>query len=118
MYGGGGLVSTTRDLTVFLQSLFNGKIYEKDDTLPVMLLKKEYQRTTKRLPTARLGFGSVVGKESGLELYVHSGFWGTLFIHIPSYNCSIAINDTNNTDSEATQRVVDYVKWLNENKTN
>lgn len=117
LYGGGGLVSTTRDLSVFLQSLFNGKIYEKEDTLPVMLLKKEYELTGKNLPTARLGFGSIVVKETGLELYLHSGFWGTLFIHIPEYNCSIAINDTNNTDSDATQRVIDYVRWLYKNRT-
>lgn len=117
LYGGGGLVSTTRDLSVFLQSLFNGNIYEKEDTLPVMLLKKEYERTGKNLPTARLGFGSIVVKETGLELYLHSGFWGTLFIHIPEYNCSIAINDTNNTDSDATQRVIDYVRWLYKNRT-
>jgi len=105
LYGGGGLVSNTRDLTVFLQSLFNGKIFENEDTLPIMLLKKEYNNEGKALPEQRLGFGSIVGKESGIELYLHSGFWGTIFMHIPKYNCSIAVNNTYDGDSNTLQRV-------------
>ena len=116
LYGGGGLVSTTRDLAMFLQHLFNDDIYEKEDTLPVMLLKKEYTSTDNKLPAQRLGFESVVGKKSGLEVYLHTGFWGTIFIHIPKYNCSIAMNDTTDADSEILQQVVDYVKWLGENQ--
>lgn len=118
LYGGGGLVSTTRDLSVFLQELFNGNIFKNEDTLPVMLLKKEYDAKGKDLPTARLGFGSLVSKTSNLELYMHSGFWGTLFIHIPDFNCSIAINNTTDTDGKVLQRVIDYVKWLKKEKGN
>ena len=116
LYGGGGLVSNTRNLAIFLQALFNGKIFEKEDTLSIMLLKKEYDRKGKALPDQRLGFGSIVGKESGLEVYTHSGFWGTVFIHIPSYNCSIAMNNTNDGDSNVLQRAVDYVKWVKKEK--
>lgn len=112
LYGGGGLASTTRDLAIFLQALFNGQIFEHDDTLAIMLLEKEYDSGGKSLPTARLGFGSIQGKKSDLVAYTHSGFWGTLFIHFPKYQCSIAINDTNDADSEALQRVINYVLWL------
>ncbi|MDB4292654.1 beta-lactamase family protein [Maribacter sp.] len=116
LYGGGGLAANTRDLGVFLQALFNGKIFEKDDTLSVMLLKKEYNNHGKALPDQRLGFGSIVGKESGLEVYMHTGFWGSVFIQIPAYNCSIAMNNTNDGDSNVLQRAVDYVKWLKKEK--
>ena len=116
LYGGGGLTSNTRDLGVFLQALFNGKIFEKEDTLPVMLLKKEYRTDGKSLPDQRLGFGSIVGKESGLEVYMHDGFWSTVFIHIPAFNCSIAMNNTNDADSKVLQRTIDYVRWVNKEK--
>lgn len=115
LYGGGGLVSNTKDLTVFLQALFNGGIYEQEDTLPIMLLKKEYNE--KPLPSQRLGFGSVSGKKSGLEVYLHSGFWGTFFMHIPKYNCSIAMNNTNDGDNNVLQQVIDYVIWLGEQQS-
>ncbi|MEM7483628.1 MAG: serine hydrolase domain-containing protein [Bacteroidota bacterium] len=118
LYGGGGLVSTTRDLSVFLQSLFNGRIFNNTDTLDIMLLKKEFDHKGEGLPEQRLGFGSIVGKKSGLEAYFHSGFWGTYFIHLPAYNCSIAFNDTNDSDSNVLQRTVDYVKWRATEKDN
>ncbi|RMB60986.1 class C beta-lactamase-related serine hydrolase [Dokdonia sinensis] len=116
LYGGGGLASTTRDLGIFLQALFNGKIYENEDSLGVMLLEKEYDPHGKPLPEARLGFGSIQGKQSGIVAYTHSGFWGTLFMHFPKYNCSIAINDTNDGNNEALQKVVNYVVWLGKQK--
>ena len=118
LYGGGGLVSTTGDLTIFLQALFNGRIFEKEDTLPVMLLKKEYKSLEKELPEQRLGFGAIVGKESGVELYTHSGFWGTVFMHHKDYNCSIALNYTNDGDTKVLQRVIDYIKWLHDRQNN
>ncbi len=109
LYGGGGLVSTTGDLIVFLQALFNGKIFDKTSTLDVMLLKKAYPGKEKKLPNQRLGFGAIVGKKTGLEVYLHTGFWGTVFMHIPKYNCSIALNNTNDGDSAVLQRTLDYI---------
>ena len=112
LYGGGGLVSTTEDLTVFLQGLFNGKIFDKSSVLDVMLLKKEFDAQRNQLPSQRLGFGAIIGKKSGLEVYLHTGFWGTVFMHIPKYNCSIALNNTNDGNSEVLQRTLDYVVQL------
>ena len=77
-----------------------------------MLLQKDYNAAGKQLPEQRLGFGSIQGKKNDIVAYTHSGFWGTLFIHFPKYQCSIAINDTNDADSEALQRVINYVLWL------
>lgn len=114
LYGGGGLQSTTRDLAVFLQAMFSGKIYDKQETLPVMLLKSEF--TGDPLTEYRLGFGYIKGRKSGVEAYMHSGFWGTLFMHFPAYNCSIAINHTNDESNGALQKVIDYIQWLDENQ--
>ncbi len=114
LYGGGGLQSTTRDLAVFLQAMFSGKIYDKQETLPVMLLKSEF--TGDPLTEYRLGFGYIKGRKSGVEAYMHSGFWGTLFMHFPEYDCSIAINHTNDESNGALQKVIDYIQWLDDNK--
>ena len=113
LYGGGGLSSTTQDLTLFLQALFHGEIFEKSDTLNLMLLREGYDSGGKELPDYRLGMGSITWKESGTEAFLHSGFWGTIFIHFPDYDCSIAVNDTNG-DSGVLQKVVDYMQWLDE----
>ncbi|MFT5890939.1 MAG: D-alanyl-D-alanine carboxypeptidase [Dokdonia sp.] len=110
LYGGGGLQSTTRDLVTFLQALFSNQIYEQPETLPVMLLKSEY--TGDPLAEYRLGFGYMKGKKTGIEAYMHSGFWGTFFMHFPDYTCSIAINHTTDDDNEVLQKVVDYMRWL------
>ncbi len=113
LYGGGGLSSTTRDLSVYLQALFNGGIYENDDTLPIMLLKKDFDSGNRNLPDYRLGLGYTKTKSSKVEVYMHSGFWGTLFVYIPAYKCSIAINHTNG-DSQTLKKVGTYIKWLQE----
>ncbi|MEM6892724.1 MAG: serine hydrolase domain-containing protein [Bacteroidota bacterium] len=107
LYGGGGLVSTTADLTVFLQALFNDRIFEQQDTLPIMLLLKDHAGDS--LPNQRLGFTSIVGEKSGVTVYLHTGFWGTVFIHIPVCNCSIAMNYTKDGESDAIQNTVDYI---------
>jgi len=109
LYGGGGLQSTTRDLATFLQALFSNEIYEQPETLPVMLLKSEYAGP---LAEYRLGLGYIKGRKSGVEAYMHSGFWGSLFIHFPAYNCSIAINHTADESNGALQKVIDYIQWL------
>ena len=107
LYGGGGLVSTTGDLTLFLQALFNDQIFEQEDTLDIMLLLKDYDGDL--LPNQRLGFTSIIGEKSGVTVYLHTGFWGTVFIHIPVCNCSIAMNYTKDGDSDAIQNTVDYI---------
>ncbi len=116
LYGGGGLISNTHDLTVFLQALFNGKVFEKDTTLDVMLLKMGYGDRSGVLPAQRLGFTSIIGKKSGVEVYLHSGFWGTVFMHIPAYNCSIALNNTYDGNSDVLQQTIDYVLAKGKNK--
>lgn len=89
----------------FFTVLFSNQIYEHSETLPVMLLKSEYSRDL--LAEYRLGFGYIKGKKSGIEAYMHSGFWGTLFIYFPGYDCSIAINHTVDKSNGALQKVVD-----------
>lgn len=84
MYGGGGLVATPRDVAHFYELLFAGKIFEKSDTLALML-------SAEGLPAAspyRLG---IFEKDYGdVHVYEHGGFWGTLVFHQPSTGTTIA----------------------------
>ena len=43
IFGGGGLVSTSRDLAKFMMALFNDRVYGKSNTLDLMLQKVVYK---------------------------------------------------------------------------
>lgn len=90
--------------------MFSNQIYEHSETLPVMLLKSEFSGDL--LAKYRLGFGYIKVKKSGIEAYMHSGFWGTFFIYFPEYDCSIAINHTVDENNGALPKMVDYIQWF------
>ncbi|MGY8915670.1 MAG: serine hydrolase domain-containing protein, partial [Flavobacteriales bacterium] len=93
LYGGGGISSTTKDLAVFFDALFNGQIFKNPETLTIML------EDPGRLPNGaesedyRMG----LSKEGvmGISGYMHRGFWGTVWIHMPKPNYTIVVNFTN-----------------------
>jgi len=113
LYGGGGLVSTTRDLSIFLQAVFNNRVFENKNTLDTMLLLDGRYKEG-NIPKQRLGFDSYYSKKLDVETYLHSGFWGTLFVYIPSFNASIAINNTQDgdVDGDVLTNVIYYLQWL------
>lgn len=113
LYGGGGLVSTTRDLSVFLQAVFNNRVFENKNTLGTMLLL-DGRYMEGNIPKQRLGFDSYYSKKLDVETYLHSGFWGTLFVYIPTFNASIAINNTQDgdVDGDVLTNVIYYLEWL------
>jgi len=85
LYGGGGLVSTVGDLTVFYRALLGGRIFEHPATLRDMLGKPNPTRVSE----AGMGIFSVqVGREN---CWGHSGFWGTTAVHCPDAGVTIAI---------------------------
>ena len=88
LYGGGGLLSTSRDLAIFFQKLFNHQVFEKSTTLDTMLAKRNY--AIKPLMDYRMGMYFI--QLNGLEAYTHSGFWGTQVAYVPALKSSIAAN--------------------------
>ncbi len=77
-YGGGGLVSSTRDMARFFKALFGGKVFKHPETLKLMLSKDGLPDES----PYRLGI--FVKEEQGVTYYEHSGFWGTIVLYIPS----------------------------------
>lgn len=111
LYGGGGLISTTKDLSRFGHHLFNGNIYDKTETLGLMLKAPDVKRPSRNVYHCGLQSVSIYGKKA----YMHNGLWGTLLVHIPEYNCTVAINYTNKYYERLLKKVVLVIKNLKEN---
>lgn len=85
LYGGGGLVATTKDVALFFQALFEGRIIEDKQ-----LLKEMYSYVLpKEESNYCLGVRNIPFND--YRVYYHGGFWGTDVIYIPEINTSIAI---------------------------
>lgn len=89
LYGGGGLLMSARDLATFFAALFEGRIFDRPETLREML----WQGPHRGADIYRLGiFVKRVGDE---EYYWHSGFWGTLAYYAPRSRVAVAGVTTN-----------------------
>lgn len=84
LYGGGGLASTLGDQVRFWRGLFHGKIFTDPKTLEVMLTTP----IEPEVPGYRMG---VFAQDfDGLEVYEHSGFWGTQALNVPELDLAVA----------------------------
>lgn len=88
LFGGGGLISTTRDLSVFFRALIRGEIFDSRRTLAVLLT----------IPPAKRGQGGHdtygngvyqfnIGREHCLG---HGGFWGQTVAYCPASDITFA----------------------------
>lgn len=71
LYGGGGLVMSARDLAVFMADLFEGRVFDRPETLETMLARGAHEGAD------QYRIGMLVKPAEGREIYHHSGFWGT-----------------------------------------
>lgn len=84
LYGGGGLASNTKDLALFFQLLFEGKII-KDKSI----LKNIYREVLpKKESNYCLGIRTI--SFFGKTAYYHGGFWGTDVMYLPKINTTIS----------------------------
>lgn len=86
LYGGGGLVSTPKDLALFFQALFEGKIIKEKtllETMHTLVLPREQSNYC--LGVVNLLFDGTI------PAYYHGGFWGTDAMYIPELNTSIVV---------------------------
>ncbi|WP_262691862.1 serine hydrolase domain-containing protein [Kordiimonas aestuarii] len=91
LYGGGGIVSSPRDMARFFQALFSGKVFKKPGTLEVML-------SPQGLPSGSpYRLGVFVKEHDGTTYYEHSGFWGTLAIYNPATGVALSGSVTDKT---------------------
>ncbi|MBI5011122.1 MAG: beta-lactamase family protein [Bacteroidia bacterium] len=88
LYGGGGFLSTSTDLAIYFQKLFNNQVYRHESTLDTMLAPVNYREK----PRMDYRKGMYLININGIDVYTHTGFWGTQVIYIPTMNTSIAVN--------------------------
>ncbi len=84
MYGGGGLISSMRDMAAFMSALMQGEIFEQPETLDMMVsapghpFPEEY----------RIGLFPI--DHEGHFLVEHGGFWGTHVLYAPELQIVVA----------------------------
>ena len=93
LFGGGGLVSTCRDLARFLRALFAGEVFERPETLAAMTTTSAgIPRTPEAgieddpADSALFLFRARIG---GREWWGHDGWWGTTAFTCPEIDVTI-----------------------------
>lgn len=84
LYGGGGLLMSARDLATLTAALFEGRIFDRPETLREML----WQGPHRGAEQYRLGI--FVRRVNGREFYWHGGFWGTLVYYAPDTRMAVS----------------------------
>jgi hypothetical protein len=107
-YGGGGILSNTADLIDFFQALFQGKIFDNQATLALMLQPGTYPVK----PKLDYGMGMFKLQVNNMDAYCHSGFWGTQVLYIPKLNVYLAANYSGGWGGSAVAPI--FEKVLNE----
>jgi D-alanyl-D-alanine carboxypeptidase len=89
LWGGGGLLSNTRDLAVFYDALFRGHVFHKAATLAVMEAMPRVTRPNRESGLAGMGiFRS--DHATGVRCWHHEGYWGAMAVACPALEVSLA----------------------------
>lgn len=84
-FGGGGLIMSMRDLAILFRAINEGKMFEKESTLATMRWQGAHDNA------ARYRLGLFANEdEAGNTTWSHSGFWGTMAMHQPHRDLTIA----------------------------
>ena len=86
-WAGGGLVSTTYDLHLFMKALFDKKLFKSDK------LHREMITDARN----RYGYGIFLYEINGERFYGHGGYWGSDVFYSPSKKITmiVSVNQTN-----------------------
>ena len=86
LYGGGGLASTTKDLALFFQLLFEGKLIKDANILSQIYSYVIPKEQSKNYCLGLYKFPSFFENKA----YYHGGWWGTDVIYLPELNTTIS----------------------------
>jgi len=81
-WGGGGVISTTTDLALFLNGLFEGKLFKNAKTLGIMT--STIPHTSGKVRIGYYGLGLFQYNFNGDTYFGHAGFWGSLVAYCPA----------------------------------
>ena len=104
LYGGGGLVSTPKDMALFFNGLFNGGVYRDSATQEIMLSGIRQHKDGRVYPeTYRLRINAQT--LNGMQVLSHGGYFGTYVGYVPEFDLSIAINMTQHFAKEKKKQL-------------
>lgn len=86
-WGGGGLVSTTKDMAKFIESLFNKDLFLNPTTINIMIDIS----ATKKFGTD-YGMGMYKFEWNGKTFYGHGGFFGSFLVYDPLDKITLSEN--------------------------
>jgi D-alanyl-D-alanine carboxypeptidase len=86
-WGGGGWVSTTKEMATFIQALFAGRLFEDEATLALMLDNSENAAEGKTY--AR---GINIYELGGEQYYGHGGYYGSLLLYHPQKRVTLSVH--------------------------
>jgi len=101
LYGGGGIATTMGDLARFHGAIFRGEVYSDPGTVEIMLSTIEGaavspKATERSLPPGAYRMGVWVLETEGYATYHHTGFWGTMAVHVPELDLTLAATANQN----------------------
>jgi D-alanyl-D-alanine carboxypeptidase len=85
LYGGGGLVSDVRDLCGFWRCLFEGRVFDLRATLERMCVTMPGPDRD-----VAIGLGVFRHRFGDYDVWLHTGFWGTIALHECETHITIA----------------------------
>lgn len=90
-WGGGGLVSTLRDLDIFIRALLKGELFKKEETLSLMMQFNDIVAETK---SGSAGYGSgIQKKEIHSHTFIgHNSSYGSMMYYDPQQDISIVLS--------------------------
>ncbi len=111
LYGGGGVAATMGDLARFFGALFRGGVYSDPETVNVMLstfddVGPSPTATERSQPPGAYRMGVWVLEIEGHTTYNHTGFWGTLAVHVPDLDLTVAATANQNQCGEEFDGIV------------
>jgi D-alanyl-D-alanine carboxypeptidase len=86
-WGGGGLVSTTKEMGIFIEALFNLKCFKNQETLSKMIdfsVNKKFDQ--------HYGMGIYSWEINGKTFYGHGGFYGSVLLYNPIDKVTFSAN--------------------------
>lgn len=86
-YGGGGLVSTGRDLSIFVRAVVAAKLLTFPNTSTMLNFSVD---TDLGDLGQRMGLGIFESTIDGIKRIGHEGFWGTWMYHFPEHDITVA----------------------------
>lgn len=100
LFGGGGLLASTRDMALFYDALFSGEVLPSPKLVERMLADSPLieEQAYKR--------GVAVREMSGYSYYLHSGYLGTAVYHFPALDMTIATTVTDTQYLQSSFQIV------------